>query len=63
MCMFQMVKLDTEYVFEMQKTETIDVYNLNVVEPTIKDGKSLLKRVKIGLAFVSGLEERNGVKN
>jgi hypothetical protein len=49
-------KMDTEYVFEMKKTDIIDVYNLYIVEPTIKDGRTLLKRIKTGLAFVSGLE-------
>jgi hypothetical protein len=49
-------KTDLDYIFEMKKTDMIDVYNLNIVEPTIKEGKTLLKRVKIGLAYVSGLE-------
>lgn len=49
-------KKDLDYIFEMKKTDMIDVYNLNVVEPTIKEGKTLLKRIKIGLAYVSGLE-------
>jgi hypothetical protein len=48
---------DIEYVFEMQKTDTIDVYNLNIVEIVINDeGKKLYKRIKIGLALVPGME-------
>jgi hypothetical protein len=51
-------KMDTDYVFEMKKTDTVDVYNLNIIEPVAKDNGTgfKLKRVKIGLAFVSGLE-------
>lgn len=47
---------DTSYVFEMKKTDTVDVYNLNVVEPTMNEGKKVFKRVKIGLALVPGME-------
>lgn len=55
--------LDTNYIFEMKKTETVDVYNLNIGEPTIKDGKQLLKKIKVGLAFVSGLERSKWCQN
>lgn len=48
--------LDTDYIFEMKKTNTIDVYNLNIVELTVKENTQLLKRIKIGLAYVSSLE-------
>jgi hypothetical protein len=47
---------DTDYIFEMKKTEIVDVYNLNVVEPTTNEGKKVFKRVKIGLALVPGME-------
>lgn len=45
------VKDDT-YVFEMIKTETVDVYYLNIVESVTKDNKARLKRKKIGLAYI-----------
>jgi hypothetical protein len=47
---------DTDYVFEMQKTDTVDVYNLNVVEIVANEGKKLYKRIKIGLALIPGME-------
>jgi DNA-directed RNA polymerase subunit M/transcription elongation factor TFIIS len=45
-------KQDEEYVFQMKSTEMPDVYLLNIVEPVKKDGKTVLKTVKIGIAFV-----------
>lgn len=45
-------KQDEEYVFQMKTTEMPDVYLLNIVEPVKKDGKTLLKTVKIGIACV-----------
>jgi hypothetical protein len=45
-------KTDESYIFEMKKTENIEVYHLNIVEP-IQDGSvTRLKRIKIGLAFI-----------
>jgi hypothetical protein len=55
--------LDTNYIFEMKKTDIIDVYDLNIGESVIKDGKKLLKKIKIGLAFVSGLERSKWCQN
>lgn len=45
-------KLDTDYVFQLKSTEMPDVYLLNIVEPVKKDGKTLLKTIKIGIASV-----------
>lgn len=45
-------KSEESYVFEMKKTESIDVYKLNALETVIKDSKTLLKRKQIGLAYV-----------
>lgn len=45
-------KADIDYVFQMKTTEMPDVYLLNIVEPVKKDGKTLLKTVKIGIARV-----------
>lgn len=45
-------KHDEEYVFQMKSTEMPDVYLLNIVEPVKKDGKTLLKTIKIGIAFI-----------
>jgi hypothetical protein len=45
-------KIDENYVFEMKKTDNVDVYYLNVVEH-VKDGTiTRLKRTKIGIAFI-----------
>ena len=47
----------TDYVFEMQKTEDIDVYKLNILQPKLcDDGVERLKRIKVGFAFVSPLK-------
>jgi hypothetical protein len=40
------------YVFEMKKTETVDVYFLNIVETISKDSKNRLLRKKVGLAYI-----------
>jgi hypothetical protein len=45
-------KSDESYVFEMKKTESVDVYKLNALDTVIKDSKTLLKRKQIGLAYV-----------
>lgn len=47
-------KKDTDYIFEMVKTDTSDVYILNVRKP-VKEGpddKVLVKRKKIGIAYI-----------
>src|SRR3989338_4990917 len=46
---------ESSYVFEMKKID-VDVYNLNIVEPVIVDGKKLYKRIKIGLALIPNME-------
>jgi hypothetical protein len=56
-------KPDKSYIFEMQKTNTVDVYNLNIVQSVIKDGKSMLKRIKVCLAFVPNLEKSRWCEN
>lgn len=45
-------KKDEEYVFQMKTTDMPDVYLLNIVEPVKKEGKTLLKTIKIGIASV-----------
>lgn len=47
-------KDDESYVFAMEKTDTVDVYKLIVVERVKKESgeKTKLKKIKIGLAFV-----------
>lgn len=45
-------KPDTEYTFQMKSSELTDVYMLNIVEPVKKGSDTLLKTVKIGIAYV-----------
>jgi hypothetical protein len=45
-------KKDVEYVFQMKQTPNPDVYFLNIVDPTKKDGEMLLKSIKIGNALI-----------
>lgn len=53
---------DESYVFEMKKTESTEVYTLNIVEPIIKDNKTLLKRKQIGLAFIPNMAKSKWCK-
>lgn len=55
-------KNDESYVFEMKKTDSIDVYTLNVVEEVIKDSKVFLKRKQIGLAYVPNMSRSKWCK-
>lgn len=48
-------KKDDEYIFEMKKTEKIDVYKLMALETVMKDNKKLLKRVQICLAYIPNI--------
>ena len=41
----------------MKKTETIDVYHLNIVESVLSDSKNKLKRKKIGLAYIPNVSK------
>ena len=50
-------KIDTEYIFEIKKTDISDVYILNVVESVDKNGKTFMKRKKIGLAFIPNVKK------
>jgi len=45
------------YVFEMKKTETIDVYHLNIVESVLSESKNKLKRKKVGLAYIPNVSK------
>lgn len=47
---------DNSYVFEMKKTENVDVYMLYAVEAVQKDQKTCLKRIKICLAYIPNNE-------
>ena len=55
-------KPDNFYVFEMKKTERIDVYTLHAVEEVKKDTKVFLKRKQIGIAYVPNMERSKWCK-
>lgn len=50
-------KTDKEVIatLEIKGTEAVDVYNLYAVEKTERNGKKVLRRVKMGIAFVPGI--------
>jgi hypothetical protein len=43
-------------ILEMKKTDTVDVYKLHSVEKTLKEGKNILMRKKMGIAYIPTLE-------
>ena len=45
-------KQDEDYVFQMKISDLPDVYMLNIIEPVKKDDRTLLKSIKVGIAFV-----------
>ena len=49
-------KEEYEYTFEIIKGNIIDVYNLNIIEKVEKDNTILLKRKKIGIAYIPTIE-------
>lgn len=54
---------DIYATLEMKSTETVDVYNLFAVEKIERNGKKVLKRVKMGIAFVPSIEKSSWCKN
>ncbi len=44
-------------ILEVKSTPNIDVYKLNAVERIVIDGKKVLKRVPMGIAYISGIEQ------
>lgn len=57
---------DHKYVFEMKITNTIDVYNLFIIEKTkeVSDSnKKLLKRINVGVAYIPTLAKSKWCNN
>jgi len=54
---------DIYATLEMKSTETVDVYNLFAVEKIERNGKKVLKRVKMGIAFVPSIEKSSWCKD
>jgi hypothetical protein len=50
-------KKDVYATLEIKSTQNIDVYKLNAVERTLVDNKKVLKRVPMGIAYISGIEQ------
>jgi hypothetical protein len=44
-------------ILEAKSTPNVDVYKLNAVDRVIIDGKKVLKRVSMGIAYISGIEQ------
>lgn len=55
-------KKDESYVFEMKKTDSADVYKLNVVESVMKDTKTYMKRKQICLAYIPNMNRSKWCK-
>jgi hypothetical protein len=50
-------KKDVYATLEIKSTQNIDVYKLNAVERILVDNKKVLKRVPMGIAYISGIEQ------
>ena len=50
-------KKDVFATLEIKSTPNIDVYKLNAVERVSVDNKKVLKRVTMGIAYISGIEQ------
>jgi hypothetical protein len=50
-------KKDVFAILEAKSTNNIDVYKLNAVERVYVDGKNILRRVPMGIAYISGIEQ------
>ncbi len=48
---------DVFAILEIKSTPNVDVYKLNAVERIMVDGKKVLKRVPMGIAFISGIDK------
>lgn len=44
-------------ILEVKSTSNVDVYKLNAVERVNIDGKKVLKRISMGIAYISGTEQ------
>jgi hypothetical protein len=54
-------KKDVFATLEVKSTSNIDVYKLNAVERVVTDGKKVLKRVQMGIAYISGIEQSHKI--
>lgn len=56
---------DSEYIFEMKKTNIIDVYDLNLIEPINSNDstKIKLKRQKICIAYIPNIQKSQWCKS
>jgi hypothetical protein len=50
-------KKDVFAILEAKSTNNIDVYKLNAVERVSVEGKNILRRVPMGIAYISGIEQ------
>lgn len=50
-------KKDVFATLEIKSTNNIDVYKLNAVERVSVDGKNILRRVPMGIAYISGIDQ------
>ena len=47
---------------EVKPTSNVDVYKINSVERTNIDGKKILKRIQMGIAYISGINQSHKLK-
>ena len=47
---------------EVKPTTNVDVYKVNAVERTNIDGKKILKRIQMGIAYISGINQSHKLK-
>ena len=54
-------KGDVFATLEVKSTSNPDVYKLNAVERVMVDGKKILKRVPMGIAYISGIDKSHKI--
>ena len=53
---------DVFATLEIKPTDNIDVYKVNAIERTVQEGKKLLKRVPLGIAYISGIKQSHNIR-
>jgi len=53
---------DVYATLEVKPTDNIDVYKVNAIERIIQEGKKILKRVPLGIAYISGIKQSHNIR-
>jgi hypothetical protein len=53
---------DIVATLEVKPSGNVDVYKVNAVERTIVEGKKILKRIQMGIAYISGIQQSHKLR-